>query len=85
MLSRRSNPGSTQKFREAGSPLWRCLFAGSEVKGQGTVPRGTGGQHRTLKQGQSSVSEGLSARKIAKAGDLGTEVYVRLATCQNES
>lgn len=82
---KKSNPGSTEKFQEAGSHFWGCLFAGSEVKGQGTVPRGTGGQSRTLKQGLSSASEGLSARKKSKARDLGTEVYVRLATCQNQS
>lgn len=64
----KSNTDSPQKSQEEESHSWGHLFPGSKVKWQDIVPKRIGGQGRTLMQGLASASEGLSTRKITKAG-----------------
>lgn len=70
-IRNKSNRSNAQESKEAGSHLWGCLFAGSKVTRQDAVSKGTGVQGRTLKEGMSSASEGLSTKKITKAGTYG--------------
>lgn len=61
-----------------------CRYKG---KRQDADPEGAGDHHsRTLKKNECpSASEGLRTKKITMAVTWGTEVYVRLSACRNES
>ena len=55
-------------------------------KRQDADPKRTGDHSRTLKQGTNVLSLwGPENQENNQGGDLGTEVYVRLSICQNES